>query len=700
MIGYGMIYAVAVGLPVFVAAAMVSALLRRHGRPERGVWIAGLVVASALPPFMLTRSAEAPVIPPTTPMLAPIEAVGPVGLPNVVALPEVSLVTPEGEVAPYDLDGLLIALWLLASSLLAARWGIAARRLHQMTRLSPRDRIDDLDVTLTVDLGPAVAGWLRPQILIPAWIVSLPTRQRSLVLLHEHEHLRARDPYLIVLSRIVRVLVPWNPFAWLLTARLLRAVELDCDRRVLRRRPDVEAYGQTLLTVSSRDPGALVGAAAFAETEAPLRRRILAMTTPQSTVSIVGLVTVLVLGILLTLGALGIPVPRVAPVAPAPIVAGAEADPRVEEIERTIQELELLLAAQADALAEQADALAEQAEATERVARLREELSAAEAARLEATTRAEVAERLLTRFADGRSEVSPASGERSPVSGQAQEVPTGTITGVARDGGTGEPLPNVQVHIPDIGIGALSNNQGRYLLLHVPAGQHDMVAARTGFTEVAQSVEVTAGGTVDASVDLRQTAIQTNPLLVFGEQTDGGVAPLIYIDNVRVSGPEPRDLDELIDPREVDRIEIIKPGAAVELYGEEASAGVVHIFRKLNTRPDGDVVTPTRASGAPTFTPFTVAPQILNVDEVRAAMAEAYTDDLRADNIGGTVTVYFFIDEDGNVQDYRINESSGHHALDDAALQVAGVYRFSPALNRDEKVAVWVYFPIAFVPAG
>ena len=58
--------------------------------------------------------------------------------------------------------------------------------------------------------------------------------------------------------------------------------------------------------------------------------------------------------------------------------------------------------------------------------------------------------------------------------------------------------------------------------------------------------------------------------------------------------------------------------------------------------------------------------------------------------------VFFFIDEDGAVQDFRISESSGHQALDDAALAVADVYRFSAALNRDKKVPVWVQFPITF----
>jgi len=101
-------------------------------------------------------------------------------------------------------------------------------------------------------------------------------------------------------------------------------------------------------------------------------------------------------------------------------------------------------------------------------------------------------------------------------------------------------------------------------------------------------------------------------------------------------------------------------------------------------------------AAAPTFTPFTVAPSIQNRSEVIKAMEREYPPLLRDAGIGGTVKVYFFIDENGVVQDHRIDQSSGHQALDDAALKVAGVYRFSPALNRDKKVPVWVSFPITF----
>lgn len=104
----------------------------------------------------------------------------------------------------------------------------------------------------------------------------------------------------------------------------------------------------------------------------------------------------------------------------------------------------------------------------------------------------------------------------------------------------------------------------------------------------------------------------------------------------------------------------------------------------------------TDISAAPTFTPFTVAPSLQNLTEVQRALVREYPTVLRDAGIGGTVTVWFFIDEDGRVQQTRIDQSSGYEGLDQAALNVAQVYRFSPALNRENRVPVWVSLPITF----
>ncbi len=101
-------------------------------------------------------------------------------------------------------------------------------------------------------------------------------------------------------------------------------------------------------------------------------------------------------------------------------------------------------------------------------------------------------------------------------------------------------------------------------------------------------------------------------------------------------------------------------------------------------------------SAAPVFTPMTVRPEIRNRREVQAALMSEYPPMLRDAGVGGTVVVWFFITEDGVVQDKRVSQSSGQRQFDEAALKVADVFRFTPALNRDRRVQVWIEVPITF----
>lgn len=98
----------------------------------------------------------------------------------------------------------------------------------------------------------------------------------------------------------------------------------------------------------------------------------------------------------------------------------------------------------------------------------------------------------------------------------------------------------------------------------------------------------------------------------------------------------------------------------------------------------------------PRFVVHTVRPVLLNEEEVREAIAEEYPALLKDAGIGGTVIVHLFIDTDGRVRNQLVKETSGHRALDEAALRVAPVAVFSPAQNRETPVALWVEMPFTF----
>ena len=297
MILYVMLYTIAAGLPLLLGALGIAALLRHYGRPERGIWLGALVLTFVLPIASLIDPSG------SAPGARPAEVTGLIGLPEVVAVP-----IPD---ASLDIGRVLVALWISASLVMAVRWVVATLRLDRRSRSWRPDMLDGVPVLITDDVGPAVSGVVRPRVLVPAWLADLPAHERVLVLMHEQEHVRARDPILVAFARGTRILAPWNPVIWVLTAMMVRAIELDCDRRVLKRSSDVAAYGRTLLKMSVRRPGRLVAASAFAESEAPLRGRILSMTTPSRTISVAAIAAATILGVVLLVGSLGIPVPVV-----------------------------------------------------------------------------------------------------------------------------------------------------------------------------------------------------------------------------------------------------------------------------------------------------------------------------------------------------------------------------------------------------
>lgn len=99
---------------------------------------------------------------------------------------------------------------------------------------------------------------------------------------------------------------------------------------------------------------------------------------------------------------------------------------------------------------------------------------------------------------------------------------------------------------------------------------------------------------------------------------------------------------------------------------------------------------------APRFTPYTIKPELKNADDIRKMLEKNYPTLLRDAGIGGTVLLWVFIDQEGVVQRTLVKTTSGYVAFDEAALTVAPEMKFSPALNRDLYVPVWIEIPLIF----
>ena len=92
----------------------------------------------------------------------------------------------------------------------------------------------------------------------------------------------------------------------------------------------------------------------------------------------------------------------------------------------------------------------------------------------------------------------------------------GTLTGRITDARSGRPLLDAQVTVPGTGLGVLSNANGRYLLLNVPAGQHGVRVDLIGYESATQSVSVSVGQTATLDFAMTQDVIDLEEIVVTG----------------------------------------------------------------------------------------------------------------------------------------------------------------------------------------
>ena len=232
---------------------------------------------------------------------------------------------------------------------------------------------------------------------------------------------------------------------------------------------------------------------------------------------------------------------------------------------------------------------------------------------------------------------------------QAQDagVIVGQVTGIG-----GEAVTAASVHVVGTGIGTITNQDGRFRLERVPAGEHQVRAERIGYTTVTQTVTVSGDGTVmlDFTLDILPTGLEEIVVTASGEmakreignvigtidaevisktlsftdvsqllsgrvtgmgviQGTGTVGsgavirvrginsislrndPLVVIDGVRYeTGSMVGTIASLgstgismLNPNEIESIDVIKGPAAAALYGTAAANGVLVVTTKKGT---------------------------------------------------------------------------------------------------------------------
>jgi protein TonB len=134
-----------------------------------------------------------------------------------------------------------------------------------------------------------------------------------------------------------------------------------------------------------------------------------------------------------------------------------------------------------------------------------------------------------------------------------------------------------------------------------------------------------------------------------------------------------------------------RPKVAVEAESEVTEDNVVEtiattefqedLVRTIPTGPDIEIVP---------YYKVEVKPQPIVQARPR------YPDLARRAGIEGQTVVKALVDIDGSIIDVQILKSSGNQMLDQAALEAARNWKFSPAKQRDKFVRVYVSIPISF----
>ncbi|TVR55176.1 MAG: hypothetical protein EA421_07160 [Gemmatimonadales bacterium] len=90
------------------------------------------------------------------------------------------------------------------------------------------------------------------------------------------------------------------------------------------------------------------------------------------------------------------------------------------------------------------------------------------------------------------------------------------VTGQVMHAETGAPLAQVQVSLDGTGLGTLTNANGRFVILNVPAGTYEVRAARIGYGAQTQEITAAAGETLTLEFAMRPEALGLDEIIVTG----------------------------------------------------------------------------------------------------------------------------------------------------------------------------------------
>lgn len=310
-----MLWAVAITTLLGAAAHVFESLLRSRDRQGRWAWATAMLGAIAVPAWALLVENRRPhSVPGEARSRIPVEE----------ALSDwwsgMAVRMPSGL---ERFDTYVGALWLVASLVLLVGLIGGFWRLNRRARSWPLRHMAGHEVLISEDFGPALLGIRSPRIVLPRSLVEQGHDAVALVCLHEAEHRKARDTWLLAGAAFTVAALPWNVALWWQLMRLRAAIELDCDKRVVADGVLPSRYAGLLLDLGAGSEQLSVAIPAFVQPPALLERRLTMLINGVTRKGPIATLACIAGTVLLTAVACAAPAPALAPEASPQLAGGS-----------------------------------------------------------------------------------------------------------------------------------------------------------------------------------------------------------------------------------------------------------------------------------------------------------------------------------------------------------------------------------------
>ena len=212
-----------------------------------------------------------------------------------------------------------------------------------------------------------------------------------------------------------------------------------------------------------------------------------------------------------------------------------------------------------------------------------------------------------------------------------------TITGYVSNAATGNFLEGARVEIPALGLGALTDNTGRFVLGDVPAGAHEVVATYTGLDAMRATLNVGATQPATQNFDLTSGIYKLDAFQVTGEREGNAAALTAQRNATNVKNVVAIDAYGNLPNMNASELAVLLPGVAGELSDEGNIVG----FTIRGMGPGSNTITVDGAlmasqGGAGRVTRMhTITGSMFDSLE----LTKGHTPDRGADSLGGTLNL-------------------------------------------------------------